>query len=55
MLLLKMVIEVLEVAGPVAGRKHYFVQRRSGPNLYMKETMCYNNRGGHAQLFKIAG
>ena len=55
MLLLKIVIEMLEVAGLVAGRKLSLSQGRSGPNLYMKETICYNNRGGHARLFEISG
>ena len=43
MLLLKTVIEVLEVAGLVAGRKLSLVHGQSGPTLYMKETICNNN------------
>ena len=55
MLLLKTVIEVLEVAGSVAGRKLSLVHGRSGPTLYMKEIIFNNNRSGHARLFEIAG
>ena len=55
MLLLKTVIEVLEAAGSVAGRKLSLVRRTSEPTLYMKEIISNNNRSGHARLFEIAG